>query len=137
MPEQTLVQQRIAYALGCVNNLKRSNSNNLGKYASYVAALPAAILMNGLGQAAATLKTQAASDSGNHSAYGQLYTDLNTWLCTPQCTVALYPMGTDLVTAIRSNSQDCYLRAQYEALQMLQWLKKFADVYSDKRKGNS
>jgi len=124
MPEgRTLVQQRIAYALDCVNTRKAGEGAKFAKYIGDVKDLPAAIVMNGLGQAAASLQSQDK---------GLLYKDLSTWLCG-KCPFPPYPGSSDLLTAIKGNDQVSYLRAQYEALQMLRWLKEFADAFADGR----
>lgn len=120
MPEQTPVQLRISYALKCVNTLKEKDKEEFTEYASNVKALPAAILMNGLGQAAATLKTQK---------HDLLYHHLGEWLCGAS-PLSPYTDYSDLLTAITKNDQNHYLHAQHEALQMLQWLKKFADAFA-------
>lgn len=121
MSEQTLAQRRAADALTKVNALKEKN--NYGNYVSYVKGLPAGILMNGLGQAAATLL--AAAKGKQDDAHYVLYRHLSEWLCR-DALEAPYPNATDLLEAITQNDEADYVRAQAEALAYLEWLKKFA-----------
>ncbi|MFA7061725.1 MAG: type III-B CRISPR module-associated protein Cmr5 [Pedobacter sp.] len=125
MPDLTLSQRRAAFALNQVNALK--DADDYGKYASYVKALPAAILMNGLGQAAATL---LAGDE----PHKQLYGHLSSWLCGNMSEMP-YSGAPDLIQAIVSNDQNLYLRAQAESLLFLEWLKKFATAFLENGTG--
>lgn len=130
---KTLEQVRAADALAkvkilmgqAVNNSEKADQND--KYASYVKSLPATILMNGLGQAAAFLL--AKRDDAHHI----LYKHLQEWLCRDDA-MAPYPRSGDLLAAITENSRDQYISAQAEALAWLAWLKKFAVAYLEKPK---
>lgn len=130
---KTLEQARAKDALDKVKMLLRQAENDKAKaesndkYASYVKSLPATILMNGLGQAAATLM---ASTAGEHKL---LYRHLQGWLCRNE-SAAPYPGAGDLLDAITVNSREAYIRAQAEALAWLAWLKKFAVAYLEKPK---
>lgn len=126
MNRQTLAQRRAAHALACV---EKHTGNSYGNYVSYVESLPATILMNGLGQAAATLLSKA----DDKEAHGLLYADLQSWLCGSD-SAAPYPRAPDLMKAITGNKQKDYLHAQAEALEYLVWLKKFANAYLEWRK---
>lgn len=121
MPNQTLAQQRAADALAKVEQLK--TANNYGKYVSYAKALPATILTNGLGQAAATLLAQE-NKAGNEL----LYQHLQAWLCRDS-ERAPYPRAGNLIKAITEYDENHYLLAQAEALAWLEWLKKFAVAF--------
>jgi CRISPR-associated protein Cmr5 len=126
---QTLEQRRAKHALDRVKELEKQGQNAYGKYASYVSALPASILTNGLGQAAATQLSQQ-SDVG-HKA---LYNDLQDWLCgIGEAAPFRNAAGGDtrLINAITSSDQAKYFRAQTEALAYLVWLKKFAKAFLD------
>jgi CRISPR-associated protein Cmr5 len=102
------------------------------KYVSYVKGLPAAILMNGLGQAAATL---LAASAGNYEKpHFVLYMHLQQWLCR-EGDSSPYPGENDLMRAITQGGREQYLRAQAEALAWLTWLKKFATAYLSKQDG--
>ncbi len=135
---KTIDQQRAANALEVVNRLvdkaerdeKQIDWND--KYASYVKGLPATILMNGLGQAAATLL--AAANKDKNDPHYVLYKDLSNWLCRND-SEAPYRGSKDLLSAITAGDRALYLRAQAEALAWLNWLKKFAVAYLAKPSG--
>lgn len=123
--KRTMEQERAADALSKVTETEGKDGQFLAKYVSYVEGLPATILMNGLGQAAATL---LAAAKGKEDPHKFLYDHLRKWLCrdAPQ---APYRAQEDLLKAITGNDRATYLRAQAEALAWLVWLKKFAVAY--------
>lgn len=123
MSEQTLAQRRAKHALDRITELENTT---YGNYRSYVSALPAAILMNGLGQAAATVR------AGSQSGYEQLYKHLSGWLCGGDAE-SPYLEG-DLLKNITTHDEDHYLHAQAEAMAYLEWLKKFATAFLEKGK---
>ena len=94
-----------------------------GQYRSYVDRLGPTIVMNGLGQA---LATELAA-TGTKEAHRKLYDCVTSWLCRRDGGV--YPGEPDLLQAIMSNDEECYLRAQVEALAWLEWHKKFCRAY--------
>jgi CRISPR-associated protein Cmr5 len=124
MSRQSLAQRRAAHALKCVE--QHLVSKSYGNYVSYVESLPATILMNGLGQAAATLLSKTKGNM--REPHGLLYNDLKSWLCGNDKAVP-YPNAPCLMKAIIEKDQRDYLRAQSEALAWLVWLKKFANAY--------
>lgn len=121
MADQTLAQLRAADALAKIEELR--SSNNYGNYVSYAKALPATILTNGLGQAAATLLA-GQKKPGNAA----LYQHLEGWLCR-DAEQAPYRGASSLVRAITQHDQNRYFQAQAEALAWLEWLKKFAVAF--------
>lgn len=127
---RTLDQRRAAHALACVDAVGKEpkwSDDQRDSYADYVERLPAMILINGLGQAAATERA-AGKKQVEHL---QLYTDLQSWLCGPDGPY----QGPDLIRAIVEGDRDTYLRAQVEALAWLEWLKKFAVAYLKRPEG--
>ena len=118
MCDQTFEQKRAAHALTEVNALK-----DYGHFKSYVSALPASIVMNGLGQAMAFELSQ-----NNDPGHKKLYDIMEDWLCNN-----VFTDKTDLMKAITENGQKEYIMAQAEALSYLDWLKKFSRAY---RKGD-
>ena len=133
MNTQTLAQRRAAHALRHIQTHKAAGANNYGNYVSYVEALPATILMNGFGQAVATLLSKA---EGNLTEpHGLLYADVQDWLCGSDPS-APYPNATGcddrLMQAITAKHERTYLHAQAEALAYLVWLKKFACAYLER-----
>lgn len=126
MSTQSVAQRRAAHALACV---EKHIDKSYGNYANYVESLPATILMNGLGQAAATLLSKA--EGRLTEPHGLLYADLQSWLCGDDAA-APYPNAPNLMKAIVEREQRDYLYAQVEALAWLVWLKKFANAYLKK-----
>lgn len=130
---RTLEQIRAADALTRVRSIEETfggDREKADKFASYVESLPATILANGLGQAAATLLAQA---KGNHGdPHYKLYSFLEDWLCR-DASEAPYRLANDLMEAIVTNDRQVYLHAQAEALAWLEWLKKFAVAFLKKK----
>ena len=136
MPRQSLAQRRAAHALACVNNAR-----DYGNYVSYVKSLPAAILMSGLGQALAMEKAGASKDGDVGKGHRLLYVHMNSWLCNetldgvPGWENGPYAGERDVLAAITSNDEPAYIRAQAEALEYLEWLKKFAVALLEEKEG--
>jgi CRISPR-associated protein Cmr5 len=133
MSKTTLEQDRAAHALKCVEVIAKEK-NLAGRYRSYAESLPAHIVMGGLGQAVATelaaarLVDEKKRDDGN-KAHERLANDLAAWLGKDiYKKIAKENGGQSLMTAIASEHQKDYLRAQAEALAWLVWLKKFCQA---------
>lgn len=111
-------RQRARNALQRVRDIcnELGDAKSRGSYRSYVDALGAAIVMNGLGQALAT--ERAAADEQAHRA---LYESLQQWLCGDS---GVYKPEKDLLDEIINSNQSKYIRAQAEALAWLEWHKK-------------
>ncbi len=130
---RSLAQRRAAHALNQV--MQARENNNYGNYVSYVKALPAAIIMSGLGQALAMEKAGASKSGDVGAGHRLLYQHMDAWLrrggedgwSTP------YVNAQDILDAIVAGSEEDYLKAQIEALEYLEWLKKFAMAYLEER----
>lgn len=118
---RTIEQARAADALARAKEVE--NEDFSGQYRSYVDRLGPTIVMNGLGQA---LATELAA-TGKKEAHRKLYDCMENWLCRQDG--GIYPGEPDLLQAIMSNDEECYLRAQVEALAWLEWHKKFCRAY--------
>ena len=142
--DRTIEQLRASDALKKVKQLRDGTNGykvDCDKYASYAISLPSTILMNGLGQAAATLLSSSkriAKDANEAEkkkieidAHYVLYKHLEEWLCSGY-DQAPYKGFNDLMAAITVKDRDHYMRAQAEALAWLKWLKKFAEAYLKK-----
>lgn len=131
----TLDQQRAAFALKRIQQLAKGGQD-VGHYVSYVSALPATIVMNGLGQA---LTTQLAKAKGNPKAPRRmLYNHVAGWLS--QQIKELWVPDDDLpkvIDRLMEGNQDVYVRAQGEAMAYLNWLKQFARAYLQEKEGQS
>lgn len=111
---QTIEQARAKHALDWAKNGVDEKTSSAAN------SLPAMILMNGLGQAAAFYKSKGGEQ-------GKLYTLLSDWLCAEGKPYAGQP---DLLTGITTQDMHKYRVAQAEALAYLQWVKKFAKAYA-------
>ena len=130
MADRTLAQRRAADAYEKIELVSKRDAEFQKRYRSYVAGLPAMIVMSGLGQALATLLSQS---KGNKDSHRLLYDHLAQWLGRPD-PEAPYPNAAKadtkhLMEEIMANSQDSYLHAQAEAMAYLEWLKKFAQAF--------
>lgn len=123
----TLEQQRLAYALECASSLPAD-------YATAVKALPATILMAGLGQA-------IAMECTKEDARQKLADDVCRWLLVraPGRPASAGGKASDhprflLLDWLTKCAQQDYVWAQAEALALLAWLKRCA-VAKDKASG--
>lgn len=131
MSERSLEQERAAHALSAVNSIK--NESYAGKFRSYVERLPAAIVMNGLGQAMAgelAAAGRAEEKNAEKGAHEKLYELVAGWIRTRG--IYSYRSEEDLMKAIVNGDQEQYVLAQAEALAYLEWLKKFSQAFLDK-----
>lgn len=123
----TLDQRRAAHALKRACAVQSEAWQ--GEYRAYVDGLPAAIIMNGLGQALATELAAAKGSASSGDAHARLFAALAEWLAEQ---VEPYSAGT-LLNDIMSNAEHHYLHAQAEALAWLSWHKKFCRAYLNKK----
>lgn len=120
-------QERAKYALDEIRSLsEKTNQKGKKELKSYANAFPAMIQMNGLGQAAAFYRTK----DGQHK---ELYKLLSEWLKKEGQPYA----GKDLLTGITTGDMHQYRIAQAEALVLLDWVKKFANVYCAEKQDES
>lgn len=127
----TLEQQRASFALQQVRGLIRTD---YGHYVSYVSALPATIVMNGLGQALTTLVAKAKGKS--NEPHRLLFDHVAAWLS--QQVDELRVDGNDftqVIDRLMTSDQQTYIRAQAEAMAYLNWLKQFARAYLKEQEG--
>lgn len=130
---RTLDQERARHALKRIQSLEEKGAAYYGNYRSYVDGLPANIVNSGIGQACATLLSQARGEPAD--PHRLLYNHVHEWLCRDD-DAAPYRKKPDLIAAIIEGSQRDYVRAQAESIEYLSWLKKFARAYLDKKQGN-
>lgn len=126
---RSLEQERAADAL---RKIKELSSAKPGFYVSYVSALPATIVMNGLGQALVMLLAKA---KGNKSSeHYLLHQHIASWL-SERVEGLKAGSGDGVVEALMNGDQDLYVRAQTEAMSYLHWLKQFARAYLQEKEG--
>ncbi len=135
-----LDRQRAADALDRIRMLQEKGEKEYGNYVSFVKALPAVILQNGLGQALAA--ELASSGTGNDTKNGHryLFHDVNQWLGRNDAMAPFpdqYSKETGILDALLKGKEAVYLQAQHEALAYVAWLKKFAVALLIQPKGES
>ncbi len=127
MPDRSQAQKRAAHALAKVKEL--TDGNDYGNYRSYVRALPARIIMNGLGQALAMEKAGAhAKNADIRAGHEKLFEHVQDWLLNGWEN-SPYQGKSDLISAITQGKESDYIRAQGEAMAYVEWLKRFAVAY--------
>jgi len=126
---RTLSQERADFALKVIK--KYEKEHNAREYSSIIKRLPAMILQNGLGQSIAFLLAKSKDNKGNPQPQGFVYQDLSKWIID---RVYKEP-SKGLIDHIISNNSRKYQQAQYEALALLNWMKKFADAFLPKEGG--
>lgn len=125
--DQTLSQRRARFALDGVERIK--GEEFAGKFRSYAANLPPMIQMNGFGQALAFCRSKSGQ-SLEDKAYQALYKLVSEWLIGDGQP---YNGLKDALAGITSGSMSSYRLAQTEALALLEWVKRFASAYIEKK----
>ncbi|GAB3442409.1 type III-B CRISPR module-associated protein Cmr5 [Insolitispirillum peregrinum] len=145
MNGSALEQRRAKAALKAITCYKeaitrdqRADQKEQEAYRSYVKALPATILMNGLGQALAMTLAHGGKNSKEGQggkAHRKIYVHLEDWLCGNDQDAVFRNHKSNqtgdkhpLLKALCDAGQQDYLRAQAEAQLYLGWLKKFANA---------
>lgn len=116
---QTLQQQRAKHALSQVKSWVPLNEGS--KLKARCSELPFMIHANGLGQAAAFFKSK-----GDKDGYDFVFLALQGWLTQKGRPLA---GQSDLMQAIVEADLHRYRLAQAEAIQYMDWVKKFASAY--------
>ncbi len=122
---QTLQQQRAKDALTQVKSWIALNEGS--KLKARCSELPFMIHANGLGQAAAFFKSK-----GHKDGYDYVFLALQSWLTRPDTKKnGKGPLAgqSDLMQAIVETDLHGYRLAQAEAIQYMDWVKKFASAY--------
>lgn len=136
MTGRSLAQKRGNHALSKIEEvLAGGRAERYGNYRSYVNALPAAIITNGLGQALAMEK--AGGEKGKkYIGHKFLYDHLDDWL-RHGWQHSPYHNDKDVLFGIVAKDEASYLAAQAEAMAYLDWLKKFANAMLARDKDES
>ncbi|MEO1270884.1 MAG: type III-B CRISPR module-associated protein Cmr5 [Myxococcota bacterium] len=126
---RTQAQRRAIDALDKTLAIVHEQATWAAAYRSYVERLPAAIVMNGLGQALATelAATRDTESSGDAVAHQRLFDNIADWLGSQ---IEVYTQD-NLLHDVMANSEHHYLHAQAEALAWLEWHKKFCRAHLD------
>jgi len=137
-PVQSLAQKRAGYALDRINEIEGKDYTWESNYLSYVKALPATIIMSGLGQALAMVKAGANKKGDVKKGNAKLYEHMSAWLCNEDGSGwqnSPYRREDNVLDAITNLDEDDYIRAQAEAMEYLEWLKKFAVAFLVEKEG--
>ncbi len=137
---QSLAQIRANDALEKIKKIEGKNHSWESNYLSYVKALPANIIVSGLGQALAMVKAGANKKGDVRDGNAKLYDHMNAWLSNHGNKGWQHSpyysnnpnQNWDVLTSITRKNEDEYIRAQAEAMEYLEWLKKFAVAFLDK-----
>lgn len=126
---KTLQQKRAQKALDKVKEAEKAylqDKEQRKVFLSCAKDFPATILINGLGQAVATLRAQ--TNNNQKDPHMAVYNALEEWLCRneEEAPYPTYSGKPNLLDAIVQGDRDSYLHAQAEALAYLEWYKKFA-----------
>jgi len=116
---QTLQQQRAAHALEGVQGLICQNDDK--KLKARASELPFMIHANGLGQAAAFFRSKKDKDG-----YDKIYDLLENWMTRDGGPLT---GKACMMEAITSADLHTYRVAQAEAMQYMDWVKKFSSAY--------
>ncbi len=121
----TLAQQRSAFAL---ERIEQPIKDRL-KFGKLVAGLPAMILQNGFGQTLAFLLSKATDknlDIDKLDKHFLAFDMIARWLKQDGILNDAEPI--DVMKALSEMPQDQYLRAQEEAMSVLEWVKRYANA---------
>jgi CRISPR-associated protein Cmr5 len=119
---KTLAQERAAFALEEVKKVHGTD-----KFDKLVAGLPAMILQNGFGQTMAFMLAKASKDGHfkETDSHYQAFRIMVAWLNKRSIVIGTKP--SDFMKSLCEVPQDQYLQAQDEALQVLEWVKRYAN----------
>jgi len=129
MSDRTLEQKRAAYLLEVVSEVKQTKTEEQGdEYAGYVVNLAGAILINGLGQALARLRSAAKGNNGEEKKedpHEWLYQHINNWICKKH-PHSSFEAEKDLLLQLSQKTREDYQWALMETLAFLEWHRKIA-----------
>jgi CRISPR-associated protein Cmr5 len=135
---RTLGQKRAHFALNFIKQKSKKLHENKKekdkeKYLTLIRKAPATILQNGLGQLLAFWLADNEGKKGeDRKPSGILYDQLNKWLCgtvnNNDYPCRIYEKN-NLIEEVMGGERHEYMRAQQEALALLDWMKKFAEAW--------
>lgn len=118
---RSLEQDRAKYAMTSIMSIKSADTTVQKNYKSYVKSASMLILINGLGNALAFIK----SKKKDGDAYDRLYKHLNEWL--EEKEIISKTDVLEWITKEDTTSLQIH-RATDEILALLNWMKRFADA---------
>lgn len=131
----TKEQQRSAFALEKITKVygvtvKKDDAN-------FIVGTPTMILTNGIAQTMAFLLSKQDPKKKDEVKEEKVFNILKSWLGQE---IAELGGGSDnhaFLKRFAQLNQETYLRAQDEALALLQWLKRYARAFQEKEKDNA
>jgi len=125
-------QERAAFALKSLEKMLASGGGIDDKTANFIVGTPTMILTNGIGQ---TLAFLLSKKTGKEKL---VYDVLKTWLRQemPACFGKAGNTDIEFLRVFNGMSQEDYLRAQREALRLLEWLKRYARAFQKEGEGS-
>ena len=121
---QTIQQRRAKHALEQVRDIHQQHADKASKIKARAAELPFMIHTHGLGQATSFFKSKKDNDG-----YDIVYNALTKWLTDEGQVLAKHAQKGELLAAITQCDLHTYRVAQAEAMQYMEWFKKFAQAY--------
>ena len=118
--ERTLEQERAAFALGLVEQVK--DGGRKAKFKTQLLKLPSRLHSNGLGQTVAFYLS-----SGKDEPEWQICQWLGDWLGDGHRRI--YSGKQSLIHHIAGQDEDLYREASAEARALAVWLKRFAEAF--------
>jgi CRISPR-associated protein Cmr5 len=115
----TLAQRRSLFALDKVRD-----ASKIDKFDKLTLGLPAMILQNGFGQTLAFLLAKAKGNENDH--HTEAFDIITSWLETRH--ILKKRDRAEVMKEISQMPQSEYLRAQEEALAILEWVKRYANA---------
>lgn len=139
----TIQQDRAKNALTQIHQaIKDLDDTGKSEFRAHVRDLPAMIHTSGLGQAVAfyySKNDNKQEKKPKKNSYQQLCNMLAQWLMSEGCPyydakiASNKREGVQLLEAITQNDMYTYMQAQSEALIYLEWAKKFAEAFIEKK----
>ncbi|MBI5749396.1 MAG: type III-B CRISPR module-associated protein Cmr5 [Nitrospinae bacterium] len=118
-----LEHERAKKAWSCVNDVNSKEKDKFKKeYRSIVMKSPTLIIINGLGQTLAFLKSKGKNDENKPEE--KLYRNIESWIDKR----VQWTASGELMEKIISLPNDKFRYATAETLSFLSWMKRFADA---------
>lgn len=112
---------RAKFAYEAVKDLMENSRNKQSEIRSYIKRLPIMIQTNGLGQALAFYY----SKGGQH---GEIYKKISAWF-SDNDKYSLLTINDELIEAIVKMDRATYRFVTNEVMELLNWMRRFADGY--------
>ncbi|PWA13085.1 type III-B CRISPR module-associated protein Cmr5 [Pueribacillus theae] len=119
---------RAKFAYDMVKQLMKNNNSKKEEVRSYIKRLPLMIQTNGLGQALAFYYSK-------EKEHQDIYKVISTWF-SPKEKHTFITIDEELIYAITKMNRSTYRMITNEVIELLIWMRRFADGYM-KRSGGS